>query len=164
MARTSKPYQIGWDRAKDIADANRKLAVQFNRIDESLQKLYANSAQVQDGEWTPVDQSGAGLTLANRAGYYFKVGSIVVATGYVVFPTTADTSSSIFGGLPFTQNLPDNIRFGGFIISTAETTAARMLLSTTGLIQPVTTGGAAITNATLSGDSIYFTAIYRTLE
>ena len=164
MARISKPYQISWDNAKDIEEINRKLSLQLNRIDDSLVKLYNNVAQAQDGEWTPIDQSGAGLVFANRVGHYFKIGSIVVATAYVLFPTTADASTSMLGGLPFTQNLPDNIKFGGFILSTSEATAASMLISTVGLIQPITTAGAVITNATLSTDSLYFTAIYRTAE
>jgi hypothetical protein len=55
----------------------------------------------EEGTWTPTDASGAGLTFATAAGWYTKVGRLVVATFRIIYPATADASASTFGGLPF---------------------------------------------------------------
>src|SRR5258705_867553 len=54
----------------------------------------------EEGTWTPVDASGASLTFGGgTAGSYTKIGNLVIATGQIVYPTTANGSSAIVGGL-----------------------------------------------------------------
>ncbi len=55
----------------------------------------------EEGTWTPTDASGAGLAFATAAGWYTKVGRLVVATFRVIYPATANASTSAIGGLPF---------------------------------------------------------------
>jgi len=56
----------------------------------------------EEGTWTPVDLSGAGLTFSNSFGSYTKIGRMVIAQVLVIYPTTADVTGSRIGGLPFT--------------------------------------------------------------
>jgi hypothetical protein len=55
----------------------------------------------EEGTWTPVDQSGAGLVFTTPYGAYTKVGDTVTAWGRVTFPVTASALTITIGGLPF---------------------------------------------------------------
>lgn len=56
----------------------------------------------EEGTWTPVDSSGAGLSFTNASGYYTRNGNIVTLFGRVTFPVTASAAAVAIGGLPFT--------------------------------------------------------------
>jgi hypothetical protein len=56
----------------------------------------------EEGTWTPVDASGAGLSFSNQAGGYTKIGRMVYAYCRVGYPATLDLSAAAVGGLPFT--------------------------------------------------------------
>jgi hypothetical protein len=57
-----------------------------------------------EGTWTPVDTSGAGLTLTNEAtATYTRIGRMVVANYWVKYPVTASGAGANIGGLPFTS-------------------------------------------------------------
>lgn len=64
------------------------------------------------GTWTPTDASGASLTFTAADGNYVKVGKMVMVQYRVVYPVTADGSSAVIGGLPFTEGT-SNARAGG---------------------------------------------------
>jgi hypothetical protein len=51
-------------------------------------------ADYEEGTWTPVDQSGAGLTLTVVAANYTKVGRAVIATVRVTYPVNADATQA----------------------------------------------------------------------
>ncbi len=55
----------------------------------------------EEGTWTPVDESGAGLVYTSPFGAYTKVGDTVTAWGRVTYPTTASALTIFIGGLPF---------------------------------------------------------------
>jgi hypothetical protein len=55
----------------------------------------------EEGTWTPVDASGAGLVFTDTDSKYTKIGRCVVCTFQVRFPVTVDASNNIIGGLPF---------------------------------------------------------------
>lgn len=57
----------------------------------------------QEGSWTPVDASGAGLSFTGVSAFYFRVGRLIVATFELTYPSTADGSDAVIGGLPFTS-------------------------------------------------------------
>jgi hypothetical protein len=57
----------------------------------------------EEGTWTPVDGSGAGLTFSSVAGYYTRIGRQVVAVFSLTYPITADASAARVAGLPFTS-------------------------------------------------------------
>jgi len=58
-------------------------------------------ADYEEGTWTPADASGAGLTFTLEYATYTKVGRLVTLNLRLVFPTTADASDVLIGGLPF---------------------------------------------------------------
>ena len=115
-----------------------------------------------EGTWTPVDASGAGLTFTGANGYYTKIGKLVFAQGTVTFPATANASAASIGGLPFTvPNLAGARQ--GFVSFTDETTLFSILPDGGGTtISLRDSSAAALTNATMSGNTVWFTAIYFT--
>lgn len=115
-----------------------------------------------EGTWTPVDASGAGLTFTGANGYYTKIGKLVFAQGTVTFPATANASAASIGGLPFTvPNLAGARQ--GFVSFTDETTLFSILPDGGGTtISLRNSSAAALTNATMSGNTVWFTAIYFT--
>jgi hypothetical protein len=54
------------------------------------------------GSWTPIDSSGAGLSFSGVNAKYTKIGNMVHAYGTLTFPTTANATAALIGGLPFT--------------------------------------------------------------
>jgi hypothetical protein len=59
----------------------------------------------EEGTWTPVDASGAGLSFSNTSGncLYTKVGRVVTACFRVSYPTQSNGNFAFIGGLPFTS-------------------------------------------------------------
>lgn len=57
----------------------------------------------EEGPWTPVDSSGAGLTLTNNASTYLKIGQVVHIFLSVTYPATASGAALTIGGVPFTS-------------------------------------------------------------
>lgn len=113
------------------------------------------------GVWTPIDSSGAGLTITIvQAGMWSRVGHQMIATGFVTYPVTASGAASRLDGLPITSaatGFSANIAFQDAGIAMtgqvpASTTAVRFL----------TTAGGVVTNANLSGKTVNFTASYIT--
>jgi hypothetical protein len=118
----------------------------------------------EEGTWTPTDSSGANLTFSNTSNncFYTKIGNTVQVAGRIVFPSTASGATAEVGGLPFSVKSTTSGIFGGSITFTTETTAATVWTPTgTSLINFYRFGGAAVTNANLSGDDIRFVLIYQ---
>lgn len=60
-------------------------------------------ADYEEGTWTPVDSSGAGLGLTiTGTSTYTKIGRQVIATADITYPVTVSASLTLIGGLPFT--------------------------------------------------------------
>ena len=116
----------------------------------------------EEGTWTPIDDSGAGLTFgAGTDGIYTKIGRQVTAWARVAYPSTANGSEALIGGLPFTllDNTPN--RAGGMIAYKTESTLATILGSSndTNFSLRDSTGN-GITNATMSAEFIYVAITY----
>jgi hypothetical protein len=59
----------------------------------------------EEGTWTPTDASGAGLSLTvSGTPSYTKIGRMVTVMALVTYPSTANTSNQLLGGLPFTSS------------------------------------------------------------
>lgn len=114
----------------------------------------------QSGSWVPVDASGAGLTFASKAGSYTRIGNMVFAQADVSYPTTANAALNKIGGLPFTCANTGQAQQGFISYSTALTAARLYTGATTTWCSAVDTGGTSLTNATMSGQRIVFTAAY----
>ena len=75
-------------------------------------------ADYEEGTWTPIDGSGAGLTYSSAAGNYTRVGRTVTAVFNVVYPSTANANAARIGGLPFTAaNISNGRNVGCFNIN-----------------------------------------------
>ena len=115
----------------------------------------------EEGTWTPVDASGAGLSFTTPEGYYVKIGRQVTAWGYLVYPSTANGSNSVIGGFPFTAANFGSTGSGGMIGYSNESTFVRIYAPTNGTTAvPYTSIGGRITNATFSTDSLYICVTY----
>jgi hypothetical protein len=79
-------------------------------------------ADYEEGTWTPIDGSGASLSLTNETtATYTKVGRIVTVQWAVKYPVTASTAQVAIGGLPFTIASGS---YSGISISQSEYTTA----------------------------------------
>lgn len=119
-------------------------------------------AVVQDN-WTPIDSSGAGLTLSG-AGIYQQIGNMVYFQGVVTYPTTSDVSNSIIGGLPKTiySGSSQVGRSGAYVsTSTSSNAVGLLLLTATNTVSVRKANSVNATNADLSGATIYFAGMYR---
>lgn len=113
------------------------------------------------GTWTPADGSGAGLSFSNVEAQYVKTGKNVVAAGYFTFPVTADATTALISGLPFTPATTTNNLFGGSVTFTDEATLTQVrIVANTTTARLAAAGGSALTNATLSGNTVAFTVSY----
>ena len=110
----------------------------------------------EEGTWTPVDGSGAGLTLTvNGAARYVKIGRFVFfAVNEIVYPSTANSSVARINGLPFTS---DSINSGtlSLVSNTANASKGLVLASATGIFIYANGTISSSTNANLSTFSIY---------
>jgi hypothetical protein len=147
----SKPYQL---------DSKTPIDTTLRQIDEMFGELYDRPEPIH-GKWTPIDTSAGGLTFADQAGDYTKLGPWVILNGYVKFPSTASTSACQIGGLPFPVATGTQARYPASFKS-EETTVARVYINASNFVVPTTTADAGITNATLSTNYLYFTILYRT--
>jgi len=71
----------------------------------------------EEGTWTPVDSSGAGLTFTGTSGncFYTKIGNQVICVFNLVYPVTVDAAGPVIGGLPFASKSTTSSVAGGFV-------------------------------------------------
>jgi hypothetical protein len=118
-------------------------------------------AEYEEGNWTPIDSSGAGLVFTSVDGKYTKTGNIVTARCTFTFPSTANAAGIVIGGLPFTtsSNQADRQGFLSFnSYNGGADTVLPGLSATTFQFRAAT--GAARTNVEYSAAVIYATCIY----
>jgi hypothetical protein len=114
----------------------------------------------EEGTWTPSDQSGAGLSFTDATGSYIKIGKMVQFQCEFTYPATANGSASSIGNLPFFTRTTNPRSAWGIGYST-ETTALRAVSNTNTQVFSIRdSAGAILTNATLSGDTIWISGTY----
>jgi hypothetical protein len=69
-------------------------------------------ADYEEGTWTPVDVSGAGLVFTGVTATYTKIGRTVSYLMVVTIPATVSPGAALIGGLPFA---PSSDNFVGII-------------------------------------------------
>lgn len=116
-----------------------------------------------DGNYTPTDQSGAGLTFTNVEGHYRRVGNMVFFWGFVTYPVSSDTNQAAIS-LPFTS-----ANIGAQANASVQTAHSASTTPTIGLINPntskfvfVTVGAVSVTNAAIANGNVYFSGSYAT--
>lgn len=128
----------------------------------AVQNPSANANTLDDyeeGSWTPVDSSGAGLSFSTATGVYTKIGRLVVAPGTVAYPATASGANIKIGGLPFTcsasQEGTGTIRFQ----QTGAAFTASTPVSQT-FVEFYTLAGVNLTNVAMTAKFVAFVMLY----
>jgi hypothetical protein len=115
------------------------------------------NSDYQQGTWTPTDASGQGLVFTVTNATYTRVGRSVTVLGDITYPITANGSTALIGGLPFTvaNNTPGATLTD---VGSSVTVLGNVASVTAYVLDTVTT--AAKTNASLSGKQIRFSLTY----
>jgi hypothetical protein len=118
----------------------------------------------EEGTWTPTDASGAGLTFATTAGWYTKVGRLVVATFRIIYPATASASASTIGGLPFTSGSGGSQQHQASGLRYTDSNLVFTLANSSGSAEftPFLYNGSAIANSLFSSKIIDGMVVYQT--
>lgn len=114
----------------------------------------------QEGTWTPIDSSGATLTFANVQATYTRIGRLLQAGFFLTFPSTANGSTCIIGGLPFGVPNTNASRQGSLSYTTSATAKYIVSLPTTSTFQPLSSAGATIANSAISTNDLNGNLIY----
>ena len=115
----------------------------------------------QQGTWTPIDSSGAGLSLT-AAGSYTQIGDVVIAWCNITYPATANGSNAIIGGLPVSGG--GNTKNGANVVFSNVATLRYALMNGGGsagtTVNLYNSSGVAITNAAMSAATLYLQFTY----
>lgn len=114
----------------------------------------------EEGTFTPIDSSGAALSLTGSGGSYVKIGRALFWWTGIAYPATADGTDSLIGGFPYTidqgQGASDG-RAGAFIslrLAGASLWVETLQLESSTTIRPYKASGVRATNANLSSCSV----------
>ena len=113
----------------------------------------------EEGTWTPVDASAAGLSITATNAKYTKIGNMVYVCAEIVYPSNSDGNRVSIGGMPFT--ISSSSTWGGFnryTTSNANPTIAAE--SNTTKADAYERTGSSFTNAALSGKRFDIVVIY----
>ncbi len=107
----------------------------------------------EEGDWTPSDGSGAGLSLTVNSARYTRVGRVVTVQAKVTYPATASGLGAGINNFPFA---PSSECSGSYYSGVA----AGATYFATGVMYVATPAGGAVTNAALSGAALIFNMTY----
>jgi len=114
---------------------------------------------LQTSTWTPIDASGAGLTLTTAYSTYSRVGNIVTASAEIVFPATANASNIAIGGLPFAI-ATNTIAVGATASTNGAQFTAYIKAATSNFVNFKNESNAFVPNSSISTGTITFTLTY----
>lgn len=116
----------------------------------------------EEGTWTPIDESGAGITFTQGRGIYTKIGDLVFFTALVIYPSTASSADASIGGLPFTVGDLQTANY--FCASVAATDSNRrdnlLLARSSTKLLLVTLLNVGVANSNYSSKFINFSGYY----
>jgi len=122
-----------------------------------------NALAEVDGTWNPSDASGAGLSFTTATAFYHKVGKIVLVWGYVQYPTTSSSLQATIGNLPFTASNTSINGFPSITMSSGVSSGPTFgFVAKNGTTFGFGANSAAVTNATMSTNNVYFSGVYPT--
>lgn len=117
----------------------------------------------EEGTWTPAEAS---ITLDTAVGHYTKVGNMVTAWSYMVWPLTADANNVVINGLPFTTANSEDVRsaFVSYCDSASLLAGSGSVLPLKNSTQSVVykSDGNRVTNAGMSQNNLRATWVYYT--
>jgi hypothetical protein len=115
----------------------------------------------EEGTWTPVDDSGAGLSFTTSDAFYTKIGNVVYVSCAVTFPTTASVLAIRIGGLPFTVKAgSNNVSAASIAQTNSSRTDAFCYVRSTTQIAANTNGNADANNISYSAKFICLSGFY----
>jgi len=118
----------------------------------------------EEGTWTPIDSSGAGLTFTSTAGVYTKIGNICYISGTLTFPSTANGSNATIGGLPFNPSSGTQYQNFGPPIRNNKSLSIQIfgINNTTFKILPIGNYTTYTTNAQMTAGTMQFSYTFQT--
>jgi hypothetical protein len=118
----------------------------------------------EEGSWTPIDGSGAGLSLTVNAAAYVKIGRMVYITCSITYPATGSGAGAQIGGMPFTveSGTPTNGYWGGITRYTGNSVVVMAATSPSSTVFALYIGsGTQCANSYVSGLRYDFVFLYR---
>jgi hypothetical protein len=115
----------------------------------------------EEGTWTPVDASGAGLALATAIGVYLKIGTVVIIGCRFDYPTTSNGLSALIGGLPFVAAAGANIWSGRLSFTSAAVDWMCPVTASSSQFAFWRTGAVQASNTNLSGTVNTLMMVYK---
>jgi len=113
----------------------------------------------EEGEWTPTDASGAGLSFTlNNDNWYVKVGNLVTVSFDFTFPSTSSTAQAEIN-LPFVMNANNT---AGGIINWSNSGSNDTIHAFPNKMIFMYNGNSSRTNINYSGDRIIGAFTYQT--
>ena len=142
-----------------IVDGNLVFGTSGKGIDFSATPGTGTSELLNDyeeGAWTPVDGSGAGLTFTGASGFYTKIGRQVTVVFSLVYPVTVDASAARIAGLPFTAaNFGNGMCNGCFNINSSGQSVQPSIVDNDVMFAALKFAlGSSASNAELSGATL----------
>lgn len=145
----------------NVTQHEAALSIDWLQLD-SVPSTFAPSDHLAAGSWTPVDSSGAGLSLSAVSASYSKHEKLVVARCAFTYPATADATVAKIGGLPF-NTAASGVPGVGIVAYSDSGLAVTILPDTSAAtFRFVTNVGGFFTNAQLSGKTFYLNVLYVT--
>jgi len=114
----------------------------------------------ETGTWTPVDNSGAGLSFSTAYGSYVKIGKIVYVQAKILYPSTANSANNSVGGLPFSMSTTNPYNFPVGAVAANGNTYASKAYGTGSSFIFLSSADSTATNAQLSSANINFNFTY----
>jgi hypothetical protein len=114
----------------------------------------------REGAWTPVDASGAGLSLSSASGEYTRIGRLVVATCAVAYPANSSAVQAMIGGLPFSIANRSSASIAFVAAATSATLNGALGTPGTDHMALWKAGAVAHTNADMAGKSAWLGIVY----
>jgi hypothetical protein len=178
----TQQYQIGANSANNLgfySATNSTYMAQMNRYGigvgdavpssgigikfPTTQSASSDATTLDDyerGNWTPIDASGAGLSLAVTSASYIKIGALVYVQFYLTYPSTASTDTATIGGLPFTAGAGYGMLYGRWEGTTLQARQFQVNAGDTSAILRGSGGSVNVTNANISGQYMLISGCY----
>lgn len=126
----------------------------------ATQNASANANTLDDYQegvsWTPTDASGASLSLTVVAAdcVAYKVGRLVTCLIDITYPSTANGSNAVIGGLPYTALTTTNPIMIGTVYGGTSTTNLNVIVNSNSTTMGIYQGGSARTNTNQSTSTL----------
>jgi hypothetical protein len=113
-----------------------------------------------EGAWTPTDASGASLSLTVANCHFTRIGRLCICYCQISYPSTADGSAALIGGLPFTSKNDSGGTGCGFVGYTNLGQEVSALVTANATTFSLYGTSAGFTNANMSLKQVRLCIIY----